>query len=139
MHRRTDIKKRRAGFSLVEVIVALFILGVGILAFMRFFPIGLRNVQIAQERTVASQLANDRLGRIQMAGPRQLEATGVFGPTFNTIIAAGEAYGNYAFEGYATGVQPMTGSSRTGLKRVTFTVELVGGRRETFVTYITDL
>jgi prepilin-type N-terminal cleavage/methylation domain-containing protein len=136
-HRRRHAR----GFSLVEVIVALAILGIGILAFMRFFPLGLRNVQIAQERSAASELANDRLGRIQMAGPRQLELTGVFGSSYNltNIIAAEAAYGNYVFEGFTTSVQAMPGSSQHGLKRVTFAVELPDGRRETFVTYISDM
>ena len=138
---RSQRTKNTDGFSLVEVIVALAILGVGILAFMRFFPLGLRNVQVAQERSIASELANDRLGRIQMAGPRQLEANGVFGDSFNlTNIALAEAsYGNYVFEGFTTTVQPMTGSQETGLKRVTFAVELPDGRRETYVTYIADM
>ncbi len=133
--------KHKDGFSLVEVIVAMAILGIGILAFMRFFPLGLRNVQIAQERSAASELANDRVGRIQMAGPRQLELTGVYGDLFNltNIQQAEAAYGNYVFEGFTTTVQPMTGSGETGLKRVTFAVELPDGRRETFVTYISDM
>ncbi len=138
-HMRHD--KHKDGFSLVEVIVAMAILGIGILAFMRFFPLGLRNVQIAQERSISSEIANDRMGRIQMAGPRELELTGVFGDTFNltNIQAAEAAYGNYVFEGFTTTIQPMAGSEETGLKRVTFAVELPDGRRETYVTYITDM
>jgi len=133
--------KNRDGFSLVEVIVAMAILGIGILAFMRFFPLGLKNVQVAQERSVASELANDRMGQIQMAGPRLLEATGVFGNAFNlTNIAQMQTiYGNYVYDGFTTTIQPMTGSDQTGLKRVTFAVELPDGRRETYVTYIADM
>jgi len=137
---------RTNGFSLVEVIVAMAILGIGILGFMKFFPLGLRNVQIAQERSVASELANDRMGRIQQAGPRLLEQTGVFGNTFNmtTLVQAASIYDNYVFgnqvyEGFTTSIQPMTGTDQTGLKRVTFSVEMPDGRRETYVTYITDL
>jgi type IV pilus modification protein PilV len=139
-------RKQTNGFSLVEVIVAMAILGIGILAFMKFFPLGLRNVQIAQERSVASELANDRMGRIQMAGPRLLEQAGVFSNTFNmttitqaTTIYDSYVFGNEVYEGFTTNIQPMTGAHETGLKRVTFAVEMPDGRRETYVTYITDL
>jgi prepilin-type N-terminal cleavage/methylation domain-containing protein len=136
-----DRRKQRGGFSLVEVIVALVVLGVGLLAFMRFFPLGLRQAQVAQERSVASEVANDRMARIQMAGSRNLIANGVNSPWFNlnTIGAAGAAYSQYVGDGFTTTVQPMTGMRDTGLQRVTFSVQMPDGRRETYVTYVTDI
>jgi prepilin-type N-terminal cleavage/methylation domain-containing protein len=135
-----DRKRQRGGFSLVEVIVALVVLGVGLLAFMRFFPLGLRQAQIAQERSVAAELANDRMAQIQMAGARSLMATGGDPLWFlSNIQAATAAYDTYIDERLSTSVQPMAGIRDTGLQRVTFSVQMPDGRRETYVTYVTDI
>ena len=126
------------GFTLLEVIVAMAIVGVSVLALIRMLPIGLRNVQMAEERSAASQLANDRFGRIQMIGPRQFESTGVTDDLFNRVNAdfVEPPYGNFVFEGLTTTIQPMARSNENGLKRVTFSVELPDGRIESYVTYV---
>jgi hypothetical protein len=126
---------------LLEVTVAMAILAISILALIRLLPLGLRNVQISEERSVASQLANDRFGRIQMVGPRQIELTGVSSETFNRTNAESveTSYSNFVPEGLATTVQPMSNSRENGLKRVTISVELPAGRTETYVTYVSKM
>ena len=55
----------RKGFTLLEVMVAVFILGVGLLAIMHLFPIGLRASKISQDTTVASFLAQAKMEELK--------------------------------------------------------------------------
>jgi len=129
----------QSGFSLIEVIIAMAILAIGITGVMRFFRTGLQQAQIAQERSVAAELADDRLGRVRMAGARGLlqnRGTILSSGVFNNIATAGNAYTFY--DGVLTSVHPMAGAVDTFLQRVTFAVEMFDGRREMFVTYVTD-
>lgn len=48
---------RRDGFSLVEVLVALFIMGIGVIAILTLFPLGAANMAIAVREERSSQLA----------------------------------------------------------------------------------
>ena len=68
--RYTDSKK--AGFSLLEVMFAVIILGVGLLAIMHLFPIGLRASKISQDTTVGSFLAQAKIEELRNTGWNQL-------------------------------------------------------------------
>ncbi len=67
--------KRRmgeTGFSLLEVMVAVIILGFGLLAIMHLFPIGLKASKISQDTTVASFLAQAKIEVLKNTGWAQL-------------------------------------------------------------------
>jgi len=137
-----------AGFSLVEVLVALAILAVGLLAIIRLFPLALRQARGAQERTVAAQLADSRFNMIRNEGsrttlqyparyngldPNQTEFT------MPALDAMGDAYSIY--DGYRTVLQRVAGGSPSidtdaALQRVVFDVTMSDGRLERFVTYV---
>ncbi len=51
----------QTGFSLLEVMVAVVVLGFGLLAIMHLFPIGLRASKISQDTTTASFLAQQKI------------------------------------------------------------------------------
>ncbi|HRT65943.1 MAG TPA: prepilin-type N-terminal cleavage/methylation domain-containing protein, partial [Candidatus Hydrogenedentes bacterium] len=55
----------RAGFTLLEVLVALAILATGILGAMQLFPASLRQTRAAAERTAAANLANSEMTRLR--------------------------------------------------------------------------
>lgn len=55
----------KAGFTLLEVMVAVFILGVGLLAIIHLFPIGLKASKISQDTTVASFLAQAKIEELK--------------------------------------------------------------------------
>lgn len=50
-------QRRSAGFSLIEVMIALLVLGVGLLGFALLQTMNVRFTKSAQQRTVASNLA----------------------------------------------------------------------------------
>ena len=70
---------KAAGFSLIEVMVAVLVLGVGLLGFALLQTMSVRFTQSANQRTQATNLAYDMLD--QMRANR---------------IAAGQYVGNYA-------------------------------------------
>jgi prepilin-type N-terminal cleavage/methylation domain-containing protein len=58
---------RQEGFSLVEVLIALFILAVGLLGLALFQTTAIKGNAIASKWTVATALAQDRLERFRHA------------------------------------------------------------------------
>lgn len=132
-------KNRQHGFTLIEVMVALTILSVAIVAIMKLFPEAIQQSRLAAERQQVAFLAKTELGKLRAAG---------VGPLLNEWAAA-NAYNNLAAAG-GTYLDPVPGlykswnssvkriSSDVDLFRVTFNVEMFDGRRERFVTYVTQ-
>lgn len=124
----------RKGFTLVEVLVALAILGVAIVAIIKLFPDSLRQARVAAERTIVAELASSRLGQVRAAGAENL-LNGR--PSYLNLTAASQIYQtSLMYDGYTSNVQRMSGADETYLQRVTFTVKMPDGRLETFVTYV---
>lgn len=134
---------RRYGYSLLEVLIALTILMIGIIAVYRLFPISMREARMAEEKMIAAELADARLGR--------LRASGVAGPTVMGYAESGDPYDDYTqlslsmtadvyalYEGYATVLQRMRGASDIYYQRALFTVQMPDGRYETFATYVVE-
>jgi prepilin-type N-terminal cleavage/methylation domain-containing protein len=130
-------KRQKAGFSLVEILIALAVLSIGIMAVMRLFPISLRHAQGAQEHTIASELANERLGRVWTAGANQLFEKDLEASEWLTMRQAVNSYSIY--DRYNATVQRMAGAGDVYLQRVTFSVQMADGSYETFVTYVSQL
>lgn len=55
--RTADLRKKRAGFSLIEVVLALLIFAMGILAVLALFPTGSAQNRDAQDYTYSAQFA----------------------------------------------------------------------------------
>ncbi|MBI5093206.1 MAG: prepilin-type N-terminal cleavage/methylation domain-containing protein [Candidatus Hydrogenedentes bacterium] len=62
----------RKGFTLIEVLIAMVILGVGIIAIFKMFPDSLRQARVAAERTIVAELASSRLCQVRAAGAENL-------------------------------------------------------------------
>jgi len=123
------------GFTLLEVIVALTILVIGIVAIMQLFPNSLLQARMAAERTVTAELANSVLGQVKASGAEAL----FDGRVPPNLLSVEEIYGAYGlYQGYTTTIQRLNGASEVFLQRVTFTVTFHDGRQETFVTYVAD-
>ena len=56
-----SLKQKQEGFSLIEVLVSIFIVAIGILAIIQLFPLGM-NINSSSERlSVASSLAQTKI------------------------------------------------------------------------------
>lgn len=58
------ISKIQKAFSLIEVMIAVFILLVGILAVLTMFPFGVRLARYSKMTTIATQLAQEKIEEI---------------------------------------------------------------------------
>jgi prepilin-type N-terminal cleavage/methylation domain-containing protein len=126
--------KRTQGFTLLEILIALAILGVGVLAVVQMFPLGLQQTRQAVQRQISAELAGSRLARLRAEGAEALLTTG-------NLAAASSIYDLYAgrhhlVEGFEGTVQRMRGAANTYLQRVTFTVTMTDGSTQQFVTYV---
>jgi type II secretory pathway pseudopilin PulG len=138
--------QKNEGFSPVEVLIAMGILAIGIMAVVRLFPAGLAFSRQAQEKTIAAELAENNLARMRMSGASNLLGIAEAGSLYGGVAAANALYlgaegridTNNIIDGYAAAIRRVNGSNEQALVRVTFSVDLPDGRRENFVTYITD-
>lgn len=125
--------RQNSGFTLLEVLIALGILGVGIIAVMQLFPASLTQSRIAAESTVITNVANSELGRLRAIDLRSDLSSWTDRNTFHTLDSIERIYALY--EGWQSVVHRVPGAPDT--YRVTFSVQLADGRVETFVTYVT--
>lgn len=65
--------RHRGGFSLVELVIAMAILGLGLIGAMRVFPVGLRASKRAQLRSQAALIAQRTLESLKLKPWEQLE------------------------------------------------------------------
>jgi len=124
-------RTHKQGFTLLEVLVALFILLFGIVAVMQMFPTSLLQARTAAERTVASQAADSVMGQIRQFGAASL----LHDQLPLTLLHFDRANGIYGFN---TTVQRLNSPSNVSLQRVTFTVVMPNGRQQSFVTYVSE-
>jgi prepilin-type N-terminal cleavage/methylation domain-containing protein len=136
---------RQRGYSLLEVLIALAILMIGIIAVYRLFPMSMRSARMAEEKIVASELANSRLARLRASGglgpvlTAYTEAGALYPDEHYTqllLAAAGDAYSMYS--GYATTLQRLRGANEVYFQRALFSIQMPDGRNETFVTYVVE-
>lgn len=78
-----------AGFSLIEVMIAILVLGVGLLGFALLQTMSVRFTQSANQRTQATNLANDMLDQMRV-----------------NRLAAAQYAGNYSATTTATSCVP---------------------------------
>ena len=66
--------KRALAFSLVELVIALSILGIGLIGAMRVFPVGLKASQRAESRSRAAFIAQQTLESLKVTAWDKLKA-----------------------------------------------------------------
>jgi prepilin-type N-terminal cleavage/methylation domain-containing protein len=86
IYRRLDPARRHHGFSLVEMLVSIFILGTGMLMVAGVFPVAIKWTNQDTERTVAQIVATNALGSIesQYAGSTPPQVIGPYPYAFGT-------------------------------------------------------
>lgn len=125
--------RTNSGFTLLEVIVALTILAVGIIAILQLFPTSLRQARLAAEKTTVASLARTELGRVRAGGVGNQLAQWAEQNALRQLTEVQRAYAMY--ESWRSTVQRVGGD--VDLFRVTFTVRMPDERDEKFVTYVT--
>lgn len=120
----------RAGFTLIEVLVALGILIIGIIAVTELIPKSLAVARTAATRTITSQTAHSILGQIRASSAEALFRDQIPKELLN-LDKAGRIYG------FSTTIDRLNGAAEVYLQRVTFTVTFGNGRQEQFTTYVT--
>jgi len=63
------------GFSLIEIIFAITLLGVGLLGLATIIPFGIRGVDQSEKRTIATNLVNEGLEQLKAAEFKNLVDT----------------------------------------------------------------
>ena len=91
--------RRSAGFSLIEVMVAILVLGVGLLGFALLQATSVRFSQSANDRTQATNLAYDILDQMR-----------------SNRLTAAKYGGTYSASTSTTGCDPATGVTPEGYK-----------------------
>jgi type II secretory pathway pseudopilin PulG len=94
--------KTQAGFSAVELIIAITFFGILMVGFVGVFPLGMRTVEKGERMTLASSLAQDEIERLK---------------TLQDADAANPLFGVYTRSYTVTNDTPLA-----GMKRVDMTV-----------------
>ncbi len=126
------------GFTLLEVLVALGIMLIGIIATMQMFPRSLLQARVAAERTVATSVVQSQFGLIRAGTATGLAADRIVNQDDKSVRDSVLWDDETNRFGYHTEVQLMPGGATSNLQRVTFVIEFVDDRTETFVTYVAD-
>ncbi len=122
------------GFSLLEVLIALAILAMGIVAIVLLFPTALARQQQASERSTIVSLARAKMSETRVFGPVWTATNWLDQNALHLIEQGARAYTIY--DSWRANVT--AGAGMPGLYRVTFVVRLNSGQTEEFVTYVTE-
>lgn len=104
--------KTQAGFSAVELIIAITFFGILMVGFIGVFPLGMRTVEKGERMTLASSLAQDEVERL-----KTLQETDADLAAGNHADAANPLFGVYTRSYTVTDDTPLA-----GMKRVDMTV-----------------
>ena len=96
---RTRRARKDGGFTLLEVLIAITILGVGIVAIMQLFPLSMRQTRVAAERTAAVQVAGSELARLRALSTSDRFREWVADQTQRSLAAANSTCGLYCRSG----------------------------------------
>ncbi len=137
--------RSNSGFTILEVVVALSIMAVGIMAIMQLFPISMQQQHRSAERSAVASLARSELGRVRAGGVfsqsdlRDYMVRWAEENALRTLTEAERAYALY--DSWRSSVQRVSSpfGDQVSLFRVTFSVRLFDGAEEKFVTYVTEL
>ena len=124
-------RTEHGGFTLIEVLVAMAIMGIGIIAVMQLFPSALRQARAATELRASASLAESELNRMLAITKDGNFVTWAQLKEFENA----RTESNPLYKGLRTQVQCMPGAPN--VYRVTLSIDMNDGRRETYMTCVT--
>ena len=126
---------RRRGFTLIEVLIALAILGIGILGVAILFPAALRESQRASRATVAAIYADSVVDVLRARGYRALEAITQPGEHVLRIVTQAD-FVYRLYDQPDVSVIYLVAAASDLYATVVVEVPFPDGRSEKYVTYI---
>ncbi len=133
-HLTRTTRNAQGGFTLLEIIVSLTILGVGVIAVLQLFPLAQSQARRASEKTTVASLARTELGEVKAGGVGNNLNDWAVENALKQLNEQERAYALY--DSWRSSVQRVSGD--VDLYRVTFSVRLFDGSEEKFVTYATE-
>lgn len=141
--------KNAAGFTLVEVLVALFILSVGILGVSNMFIIAIKANALGRNLTVANRLAQNLMEQVKtqtfgevlndLCSNTGISNCSVSGTAATATFKEAEATGGLNALTYTVTLTQVVNSPITGLNTVTVTVawrDAYGNHTTKVITYM---
>lgn len=132
----------RCGFTLLEVLIALMILGIGVMAVMQMFPPTMTLMRVATERTDIAAQAQKEFGVLRARGITGERHT-LNWPMHHQSAShpEGDAYVHHTVQPVAVPDVDLDAENAGQVQtryiyRVTLQIPRVGGRHETFTTYV---
>jgi type II secretory pathway pseudopilin PulG len=117
---------KRAGFSLIEINLVLLVIGIGLVALLGLFPVGLRQASLATSDTAASMFADQVLSALH--GQSSTLTNWTDWKNFKTSVLTGLSIGGTAVQAfdYATNENSfVTLNNYLGVKGSTIRYQLV--------------
>lgn len=118
---------KEGGFSLLEVLLAILLLGTGLAVLLQIISTGLFAGSQNEDEIVATYLAQEKVEELRNA-------------LYSSIVAEPKAVVDSFFPAFSRQVAFTT--PQTGLKQITVTVYWFAGKTETslqMVTYVSDI
>ncbi len=126
---------QRAGFSLLETLVALVILAVGVVAILLIFPAVLDRQRVNTLRTMTTTVSQLQLNKVK-AGDTDLDFHAWLEGNRFRVLDSKQPERQY-IQSWVVSCQPL-GEINQGLYRVTLGLRLWDERVEYYTTYVTD-
>ena len=125
----------KAGFTLLETLVALVILATGIVSILLLFPIAMERHRVSTLRTMTTAIAQSQLGKLR-SGDTDIDFYQWLRDNKMKMVDATSPISQH-IKSSVVSCQP-AGEINLGLYRVTIGLRLWDGRTEYYTTYVTD-
>ncbi len=123
MSKSIKLQSDQRGISLIEAMLAMIVLTVGVLAAVKIFPLSMKISRVAEQETIAANLAQAEIETLFEAGYNQISA-GTIEPKHRLAADAANPFYNYQRQTVAYYVDSNLNysGSATGMIKVSTTV-----------------